>query len=117
LANVSKDMTGEDTIEVEVEVVFALAERQMLVSVALAAGATARDAVNASGIAREFPDQELSACRLGIWGRLIEGDQVLQDGDRIEIYRPLTVDPREARRRLAAEGKFMGGADNDAGQD
>ena len=108
-------MSGEITISVEV--VFALADRQRLVTVVLASGATASEAVDESGIAREFPDQELSACRLGIWGRLIEGGQLLQDGDRIEIYRPLTIDPREARRRLAAEGKSMGQPDGDAGQD
>lgn len=108
-------MTAENTINVEV--VFALAERQKLVTVAVAPGATASEAVAASGIAQAFPDQELSACRLGIWGRLIEGGQLLQDGDRIEIYRPLSIDPREARRRLAAEGKSMGYSGGDADPD
>lgn len=108
-------MTGGNTINVEV--VFALADRQELVTVAIASGATASEAIDKSGIARKFPDQELSACRLGIWGRLVESGHVLQDGDRIEMYRPLIIDPREARRRLAAEGKSMGQVDSDAVQD
>ncbi len=108
-------MGGEKTISIEV--VFALSERQRLVTVALASGATAREAVDKSGIAREFPQQDFSACRLGIWGRLIEDSQLLQDGDRVEIYRPLNIDPREARRRLAAEGKSMGQSEGDAARD
>ncbi len=108
-------MSGGNTINVEV--VFALADRQELLTVAVASGATASEAIDESGIARKFPDQALSACRLGIWGRLIDGGQVLQDGDRIEIYRPLIIDPRAARRRLAAEGKSMGQVDSDAVQD
>ena len=74
-------MTGGNTINVEV--VFALADRQELVTVAIASGATAREAIDESGIARKFPDQELSACRLGIWGRLVEGGQVLQDDNSL----------------------------------
>ncbi len=108
-------MSGGNTINVEV--VFALADRQELLTVAIASGATASEAIDESGIARKFPDQALSACRLGIWGRLIDGGQVLQDGDRIEIYRPLIIDPRAARRQLAAEGKTMGQVDSDAVQD
>ena len=99
-------MAETDTIEVEV--VYALAERQVLLAITIPAGATAGDAVEQSGIARQFPEQDLSACQLGIWGRLVESDQSLDDGDRVEIYRPLEIDPREARRKLAADGKSMG---------
>ena len=99
---------------IEVEVVYALAERQALVAVTIAAGATVGDAIDQSGIAAKFPEQDLSACRLGIWGRLADKDQSLQDGDRVEIYRPLDIDPREARRRLAAQGKSMGQRNGDA---
>ena len=102
-------MSGNNTIRVEV--VFALAERQQLLSVTLTAGTTAIEAVARSGMAGKFPDQDLAACALGIWGRLIDETQILQDGDRIELYRPLKIDPRDARRRLAAEGRSMGGPD------
>lgn len=103
-----------DSGTVAVEVVFALAERQELVAVRFPAGITAREAVDQSGLANKFPEQDLSACQLGIWGRPVENDRQLQDGDRIEIYRSLLIDPRDARRQLAAEGKFMGHADPDA---
>ncbi len=108
-------MAGQKTIEVEV--VFALAERQELVALAIASGATVGEAIDQSGIAKRFPEQDLSACALGIWGRLADSDHVLQDGDRIEIYRPLLIDPREARRQLAAEGKSMGQLHGDADKD
>ena len=99
---------------INVEVVFALAERQQLASIAVVPGATAQEAVARSGIVDKFPDQDFAACSLGIWGRLIEDGQVLQEGDRIEIYRPLNIDPRDARRQLAAQGKSMGGSGADA---
>jgi putative ubiquitin-RnfH superfamily antitoxin RatB of RatAB toxin-antitoxin module len=62
---------------IEVEVVYALPERQALVAIALPAGATAGDAIEQSGIARQFPEQDLAACQLGIWGRLADRDQLL----------------------------------------
>jgi hypothetical protein len=94
--------------EIDVEVVYALAERQELIGIAIASGATVGEAIDRSDIAKRFPEQDLSACTLGIWGRLVNRDHVLQGGDRVEIYRPLNIDPREARRKLAAEGKSMG---------
>jgi putative ubiquitin-RnfH superfamily antitoxin RatB of RatAB toxin-antitoxin module len=103
-------MAEKDALEVEV--VYALPERQALIAISIPAGATAGDAVAQSGIAGRFPGQDLSACQLGVWGRLVDRDQILEDGDRVEIYRPLEIDPREARRRLAAEGKSMGWQDD-----
>ena len=61
-----------------------------------------------SGIAREFPSLDLDDCKLGIWGQVVADDAVLAHGDRVEIYRPLVNDPRQARMRLAAEGQTMG---------
>ena len=104
-------MTVSETIEVEV--VYALPGRQALLAITIPAGATAGEAVEQSGIARQFPQQDISTCQLGIWGRLVDSDQSLEDGDRVEIYRPLEIDPREARRQLAAEGKSMGHHDGD----
>lgn len=99
-------MAAEELITVEV--VFALAERQELVAVTLVSGSTVRDAIDASLITGLFPEHDLSASPVGIWGRLVERDQRVEDGDRVEIYRPLEIDPREARRKLAAEGRYMG---------
>lgn len=90
-----------------------MADHQELIAVKVSVGTTAGEAVKRSGIASRFPDQDLSECQLGIWGRPVDYDRQLQDGDRIEIYRSLLIDPREARRQLAAEGKFMGQPDKD----
>lgn len=105
-------MAAEDLIAVEV--VFALADRQELLDVTLPAGSTVGDAIEASAIAKLFPGHELSAHPAGIWGRPVGRDHRLQHGDRVEIYRQLEIDPREARRKLAAEGKSMGRRDGDA---
>lgn len=82
-----------------VEVVFALPETQLLVAVELDKGATVQDAIDASGLNERFPDDQLNALPTGIWGQPVERDRALSDGDRVEIYRPLAMDPREARRQ------------------
>lgn len=86
---------------IEVEVVFATLERQVLTSIEVVPGATIIDAVRRSGIAADFPGFDLEKLPKGIWGARKADDQVLSDGDRIEIYRPLVTDPMEARRRRA----------------
>ena len=91
----------------DVEVVFAVPEKQHLVQVRLSDGATVLDAIEASAIEAAFPDYALAECAVGVWGRLADRDRVLVNGDRVELYRPLQMDPREARRRLAAAGKTM----------
>ena len=93
--------------EVCVEVVFALARRQALVAVTLAEGATVADAIEASGLAAKFPEEQLDGLPTGIWGRPAGRDSVVRDGDRVEIYRSLEIDPREARRQLAEAGRTM----------
>ncbi len=82
----------------QVEVVFALPERQVLLSVAVADGATVAEVLAASGISRQFPGQDLDALQAGIWGQPVERSHVAREGDRIELFRPLEIDPREARR-------------------
>ena len=97
---------------INVEVVFALPERQALVAIQLAQGATVADAISASGLAERFPDDRLEKLPTGIWGRPAGRDRVLEAGDRVEIYRELEIDPKEARRRLAEVGKTMRGSRN-----
>lgn len=85
----------------EVEVVYALPEREDAVRVRLAPGATAADAVHASGILARHPEIDLGRSKLGVYGKVVAPQSRLADGDRIEIYRPLAMDPKEARRRRA----------------
>jgi putative ubiquitin-RnfH superfamily antitoxin RatB of RatAB toxin-antitoxin module len=74
-------------------------------ALALPPGATVLQALRASGIAVEFPALELSAAMVGVWGRKARPDDLVHAGDRIEVYRPLRVDPKVARReRFRSQG-------------
>jgi len=99
---------------INVEVVYALAERQELVNVKLPEGATLAKAVEASGLLQKYPQIDLAKNKMGVFGKLSKLDAVLRDRDRVEIYRPLIADPKEVRKQRAAEGKVMkkgGGAE------
>ena len=80
---------------------YALPGGEDAVSLELRAGATAADAVRASGLLQRHPEIELGRHRIGIYGRVVAGEAPLADGDRVEVYRPLLVEPKEARRRRA----------------
>lgn len=82
----------------KVTVAYATATAQHLLVVDLADGATVADAVDASGLLTLEPDVQPESARIGIWNRLCRLDTRLREGDRVEIYRPLQVDPKEARR-------------------
>lgn len=88
-----------------VEVAYAEPQRQFLRRIALPNGATVADAIAASDIAAEF-DLEVNELAAGIWYRVVARDAVLRDGDRVELYRPLQIDPKESRRRRAASVAF-----------
>ena len=85
--------------------VYAAEDRQALLTVAVPVGISLRAAVQASGIAQQFPDLNLADCPLGIFGKVVaDADaRAVQAGDRIEIYRPLLADPKEVRRLRAAK--------------
>lgn len=103
---------------IEVEVAYACPERQLILKVEVPSGTTAIEAVRLSGIEEQFPEIDLGKNRLGVFGKLCKADRPLNTGDRVEIYRPLLVDPRAARRELAAAGKSMGkGGRDDADED
>ena len=93
-----------------VELVFALPERQVLLAVDVDEGATIAEVIAKSGIEDQFPEVDLGALATGVWGKPEGRDYVVKDGDRVEFYRPLHMDPREARRRLANAGMSMGQA-------
>jgi uncharacterized protein len=84
-----------------IEVVYALPAGEDAVSLRLAPGATAADAVRASGLAERHPEIDLERQKIGIHGRVVKREARLSDGDRVEIYRPLLAEPKEARRRRA----------------
>ena len=88
-----------------VEVAYALPERQVIVVVDVAAGATLEEAVRASGILEQYPDIDLTKNKVGVFGKLGKPGDPLHAGDRVEIYRPLIADPKQVRKQRAAEGK------------
>ncbi len=84
-----------------VEVVYATKEQQYLVGLEVDAGTTALAAVQLSGLYTQFPHTQ--DYPMGIFGKAVPADTVLEDHDRVELYRPLLIDPKENRRRRAAK--------------
>jgi len=83
---------------IDTEIVYATDQRQELISLRLLPGTTVGSAIEQSSLQQLFPDDELKTCVTGIWGRIVSRSEVLQEGDRIELYRDLTQNPRDARR-------------------
>jgi len=87
--------------DISVEVVYALPDKQYLRSVTLDEGATVEQAIKASGLLSLRKDIDLTSNKVGIFSRPVKLGDVVQDGDRVEIYRPLIADPKEMRRQRA----------------
>lgn len=94
-------MAAPESIQVEVS--YALADRQQLLALRLPQGSSALDALIASGLIEA--EGLLPPFDLGIYGRRCTAQTLLSDGDRVEIYRPLRFDPMESRRRRAAKAQ------------
>lgn len=86
---------------IQVEVAAGMPDKQVVISLVVPEGTTLIDAVKRSGLAEHLPELEIDPQRLGIFGRRRRSDSELRDGDRVEVYRPLTADPKEVRRQLA----------------
>lgn len=86
---------------IDVEVAYALPERQAVIPVRVAAGSRVVDAIRQSGILQLFPGIGLSDAKLGIFSRRVKPEDIVNPGDRIEIYRPLLADPKTVRRQRA----------------
>lgn len=90
-----------------VEVVYANPAEQVLEQLRVPSGSTVKSAIELSGILKRFPEIDLGVNKVGIFGKASPLNGTLNDGDRVEIYRPLIADPKEARKKRAAEGKQM----------
>ena len=86
---------------ISVEVAYAEPQVQSLVALTVAEGTSARQAVERSGLLSRFPQIDIEDAGLGVFGRRLDPETILRDGDRVEVYRHLQVGPREARRRRA----------------
>lgn len=97
-------MSGQSIL---IEIAYATPERQIIIEQEVPDGTSPREAVELSSIDSYFPEIDKKKCDIGIFSKAIRPGQVLENGDRIEIYRPLLADPKEVRKRRAAEGKRM----------
>ena len=97
----------DDVEKINVEVAYALPNEQVIISLAVSNNATLEEAIRQSGILQTYPDINLDVKKVGIFGKLSRLDTPLKSGDRVEIYRMLIADPKEVRRKRAAEGKAM----------
>lgn len=87
----------------KIEVAYAKPDIQLVLDLELPDGATAEQAIRASGMLARFPEIDLAVNAVGIFGKTCALDQPLKPGDRVEIYRPLPADPKEARRGRAVK--------------
>ena len=90
-----------------VEVAYALPHEQLIIPITMPPEANLEAAIAASGILDKFPEIDLSVNQIGIFGKLSKLDAPLRNLDRIEIYRPLVADPKEARKQRASDGKAI----------
>ena len=102
-----------DKHSIAVEVVYALAEKQKLVRLTVPSGTNLRQAALLSGLDAHFPGLDLHGAPLGIFGKAVAKpeERILEEGERVEIYRPLIADPKEVRKQRAAKAARDKGTD------
>ena len=95
------------TKKIQVEVAYALPDKQMIIELSVEEGASLYDAALASGIADKFAELDLETSEMGIFGKGEKDPKaaILREGDRVEIYRPLIADPKEVRKKRAEAAK------------
>lgn len=86
---------------INVTVCYPQEDQNWQVDLSLQSGSCVQDAINASGVLQQFPALDLAKNDVGVYGKLARMDQLLKENDRVEIYRPLTFDPKISRRRRA----------------
>jgi putative ubiquitin-RnfH superfamily antitoxin RatB of RatAB toxin-antitoxin module len=97
-------MSSDRVARIRVEVAYATPARQTLLELEVEAGTTVGEAIGLSGIEAAHPEIDIPSVQVGIFGKLASRDAVLEEGDRVEIYRPLLADPKETRRRRGGSG-------------
>lgn len=103
-----------DSEKIHIEIVYGTPQQQVILEQEINPGTSPREAVIESSIDQYFPEIDKEKCDIGIFGKAVRPDHEMENGDRIEIYRPLLADPKEVRKRRAAQGLRMkkgGGAE------
>lgn len=92
---------------IAIEVAYAQPHKQKIVKLTVAAGTTVREAALLANLADEFPELDAENAKLGVFGKTVvqPESELVQEGDRVEIYRPLIIDPKQARLNRAAKNK------------
>ena len=103
-SSATNELADSNAAEIQIEVAYALPERQVIARLSAKAGITAAEAIELSGIRKLFPGIEVQPV-IGIFSRKVSPDYRMQSGERLEIYRPLLADPKEVRRQKAEEQK------------
>ncbi|WP_057832175.1 RnfH family protein [Colwellia sp. TT2012] len=101
--------------KVTIEVVYGVPHKQKILTLVLAMGTTVEQAIIESGIIDLFPDIDLKVNKVGVWNRAVKLADLINDLDRIEVYRPLLADPKDVRKRRAEKAKREGRADKTTG--
>lgn len=108
-------MAGDNSVPttIRVEVAYARPDEQAIIPVDVPEGTTLEQAIVRSRIQERFPEIQLQTAKVGVFGKIGKLSAIVRSGDRVEIYRPLLADPKEVRKKRAAEGKRMrkGGGD------
>jgi len=100
---------------INVEVVYGWPDKQSLLNLKIEANSTVSQAIEASGIKKIYTEIDLNENKVGVWNRTCKLTDVVFEGDRVEIYRPLVADPKEVRKRRAEKAKEEGRADKVTG--
>jgi putative ubiquitin-RnfH superfamily antitoxin RatB of RatAB toxin-antitoxin module len=87
--------------KIEVEVVYAEQEKQVMLKLQVEEGCTVENAIHQSGILQKFPEINLDQNKVGVFSKQVSLDTILSPQDRVEIYRPLLIDPKQARKQRA----------------
>lgn len=100
-------MMMQDKRSIQIEVAYALADKQKIIVLEVFEGTTVFEGAIQSGMDKVFPDLDIANSKMGVFGKVVAKpqQQVLREGDRIEIYRPLIIDPKEVRKARAAKVK------------
>lgn len=117
LENSLLDSTEESVSsdKITIEVVYGVPHKQKILTLLVDVGTTVEQAIHDSGMVALFPEIDLSVNKVGIWNRAVKLPEVLNDLDRIEVYRPLIADPKDVRKRRAEKAKQEGRADKTTG--
>ena len=89
----------------KVGIAYGLPKRQVWLTVEVPDGSSIQEAIDRSGVLAQFPEIDLTQQKVGVFGKVVSLDTTLVEGDRVEIYRPLTADPKAIKARMKTEEK------------